>query len=481
MNDLNLSLLSTRLDFIDDLEQRGFESFQKNTWTGRVVTTGSEAHWVRVEVHELFPYHPPIVLPTDDDYDDSWHRDSNGGLCLYNENARTDRPWLDVEAFLARIADWYHQASTGWPDDAPDLDLERYFPSANPRLLALYDDLGPLLGKTVRTHRGRNDTLEIIGPAKVPTKVKRTRHRFGYCADLGELTKPVKSWRAIEPLLLGDGPRVAQGIRAGHVRLLLLRYTRSGREAVLALSTVSDGKSIALFSHHSANTSTVVRRLRAGAQAPVLASKSVAVVGCGAIGSFTADGLVRAGVQNLTLQDGDVLRPGNLIRHLCGDAEVGLPKPEAVRQKLLAGETFALNITAVNDLLLSPDAAYHLMIRHDLVIDASADGAVTSLLLAAAHQAQRTAISVCTQNDGDTVRVDLLPPPPGTAALPPTVQRATSGPEAFEGGCGSPISATPAFAVTEAAALTVRYACVLLSHQPLSDAGVAHNYFGATA
>lgn len=473
MSDWDQSLLTTRLDFIDWLEQRGFESFQEDTWSGAVLTASGKRRRIRIQLHEFWPYQAPFVLPQDDDHAGSWHRDPTGGLCLYVENDRATRPWLDAEAFLDRIRDWFNQAEAGWKDDTPDLDMERYFQPAHPRLLVLYDDLTRLLNSTVRTSRGRNNTLHVSRPMKIPAKAGRTGKRFGYCADLGELEAPVKQWSDIEPLLT-QRTKVAANIRAGRIGTLILRYSRGGQEAVLALSTGFNGTDIVLAAHHSASNTAAVRRLRAGAQAATVAGKTVAVIGCGAVGSFLVDGLLRAGVKHLTLRDGDVLRPGNLIRHLASDTEVGLFKPEALRQVLSGRGPLSAEVVVVNKFLMLPEEARDLIARHDLVIDASADGAVTSLLHVAAQEAGTIVLSVCTQNSGDTVRVDLLPPPAGVPPLPPTVQRASTRPDVYEGGCGSPVSPTPAFAVIEAAALAARYACALLVGAPMSVAGETH-------
>ncbi len=58
-----------------------------------------------------------------------------------------------------------------------------------------------------------------------------------------------------------------------------------------------------------------------------LAGSHVLVVGCGALGSHTAEALARAGVGRLTLVDRDVLEVHNLHRvGLMGPEELGRPK-----------------------------------------------------------------------------------------------------------------------------------------------------------
>lgn len=62
---------------------------------------------------------------------------------------------------------------------------------------------------------------------------------------------------------------------------------------------------------------------------------SVTIVGAGSVGSKLADSLVRSGVQQLCLVDGDVLLPANLERHALTWRAVGLRKVSALRRHLL--------------------------------------------------------------------------------------------------------------------------------------------------
>ncbi len=70
----------------------------------------------------------------------------------------------------------------------------------------------------------------------------------------------------------------------------------------------------------------ILTELGAGGQRK-LAASHVLVVGCGALGSHTAEALARAGVGRLTLVDRDVLEVHNLHRvGLMASAELGRPK-----------------------------------------------------------------------------------------------------------------------------------------------------------
>lgn len=68
-----------------------------------------------------------------------------------------------------------------------------------------------------------------------------------------------------------------------------------------------------------------------------LAASSVLVVGCGALGTVSAELLARAGVGSLSLVDRDVVEATNLQRQTLyteADAKAGRPKAEAARDRL---------------------------------------------------------------------------------------------------------------------------------------------------
>ncbi len=466
-------LAATRADFVDALEQRGF-LHRGDALVGRVQTAAGPQR-VAVRLGERWPFAPPSVTPVPSDVDQQrcWHREVDGGLCLYTEDDRNGLPWLAADAFIAQVTTWFDRNAAGWPDDAPDLDLDRYFPRADPTVTVLYDLLDPLVGRFIRLRPERNQTLIVIGPGIAPSKSSR-RQVFGFCADIGTLERPPRDWSQLADLL-PDAARVERAIKQRAVSLLLLHYDREGHEGVLALDAAPLEKGgIRLLSQPSASTSASIARLRAGPDRDLLAGRSAAIVGCGAIGSFVADQLVRAGVGRLTLLDDDVLRPGNVVRHLAGAELVGLTKAKAVRQAI-GGARCATALAVRDGSLLTADDAGEVVQGHDLVIDATADGSASALLRYAAEDRGTHVLSVCVQNDGTTLRVDLAPPLYGADPLPPSPRRPALAP-AYEGGCGSPVSPTPPYAVVEAAAMAARHACALLAGRPLHVSGEIRDF-----
>jgi adenylyltransferase/sulfurtransferase len=113
----------------------------------------------------------------------------------------------------------------------------------------------------------------------------------------------------------------------------------------------------------------------------ILSNATVAIVGCGALGSMQAELLARMGVGALRLADGDVVTLGNLHRQVLfteRDAEEGAPKVAAAAARLaeldrrVAVHGLAERITRRNIASFAEGA--------DLLLDAS-DNAATRFLI----------------------------------------------------------------------------------------------------
>ena len=95
----------------------------------------------------------------------------------------------------------------------------------------------------------------------------------------------------------------------------------------------------------------------------------VILFGVGGVGSWCAEGLIRAGLRHLTLVDSDRVCPTNLNRQLMATQEtIGQPKVEAMKQRLLSINPEA-DILAL-DMMYTEETAegFHLE-QYDYVID----------------------------------------------------------------------------------------------------------------
>lgn len=442
-------------------------------WIGSI-QWGATSTDVLISLGEPFPFHPPRVVPVDPDAVSwSWHRELDGALCLVAEDDHEGPWWIETPAFLEHLAAWFQQSDAGWPDDRPDLDLDRYFEESEDKRLYLYDDLTQYRNSFVRFRMSNNNTLRI-GRGTRPAKTsKHKQDRFGYVADLGAVNLPPRTWEDISARIDAEVD-LNRRIRQYTVAVVVLIYRRGTHDGAITLEVwpTKDG-GIAVRRLRSGADTVAAKSARAGILATELHARRVAIVGLGALGSFIADTLVRSGVRQLTLIDHDLVMPGNLVRHLVGPDMVGLPKVQAVKQYLIRrADGSSLKIEAVANVLVSGAAAVDLLRGHDLVVNATADFATTALLHVTAESLRRQVLSAALQNEGASYRIDVLPPLDGAPALPPSViDLERSAPEMFEAGCGSPVSPTPPHAVIEAAAATTRHAIGLLVKRPLHPSG----------
>jgi molybdopterin/thiamine biosynthesis adenylyltransferase len=110
-----------------------------------------------------------------------------------------------------------------------------------------------------------------------------------------------------------------------------------------------------------------------------LKGKRITLVGCGAIGSHVATGLVRLGAGTgsgeFTLVDPDTMKPENLGRHILGYSSLFKHKATALAEELLRHFPFA-NVTPYVSDVRAVTSIFH----SDLVIDATGEEALSELL-----------------------------------------------------------------------------------------------------
>ncbi|MDI5975477.1 ThiF family adenylyltransferase [Amycolatopsis magusensis] len=433
------------------------EGHQTTEFTARVV----------ISPGRTFPFAPPkvTILDPGGPLEITFHINADGSLCLWEDDWPADEaPWLDAQTLVDRISGWLRQTATGWPGDN-SCDLERYLDQEEDdcRML-LYDATRLVSGQAVQT-RGDRNTVVITDRARQTRGIvngrrrNRNERRLAWVAMIGKVERPLQTWDDVATALGDQATEVRRLITLGVVTVLLLQYNHGDAEAALALRARPDVAGIRITACESADTSSSTRTMRAGLAGPALAGIPVAVVGCGAIGSFTADLLFRSGFRKLTLLDAERLRPGNVVRHLAGAQHVGLPKTDAVRNCLTTVDPDVTAVQSRYERLTDLDTALDLVRQHRVVVDATGSGRASSLLATAAalidSPAEHTVVSVCVQRDGDVLRVDRTPLRPGENHLPPLalVDQAS---ELRERGCGSPVSPTPPGAVVAAAELALR-------------------------
>jgi molybdopterin/thiamine biosynthesis adenylyltransferase len=115
------------------------------------------------------------------------------------------------------------------------------------------------------------------------------------------------------------------------------------------------------------------------AEQELLLTKRAAIIGCGGLGCYSAEFMVRMGIGHLTLIDGDAFIASNLNRQLNSMAiNIGKNKAAETKRILLMVRT-DLSVDAF-DVFLSEENAKELLKGHDVIIDAL-DNIKTRLLL----------------------------------------------------------------------------------------------------
>ncbi|MGW5081432.1 ThiF family adenylyltransferase [Micromonospora echinospora] len=447
---------------------------------------------IEVELTDLFPFAAPAVRVLDPGtaMELTFHIDRpalpglDGNLCLWDGSAHPvdAAPWREPQVLLDRVRGWLEQTAAGWPDD--DIcDLERYLvPDAN--TLVLYDaDL--LTGKVglFKTAPGPTPrTVEVTGnrrPGVIALRGPQRLHPkdcgLAWVDDLGEVSSPPREWADLAQAL-GRADEVTRLIALGAVGYLLLRYSRNGHRAALAVA-VQRGEAVpSITACESADTSLATRSIRAGDTAVELADVRIAVVGAGAVGSFAADILFRSGVRRLTLIDGERLRPGNVVRHLAGSSDIGKYKVTAVMDRLAATGFDVGEVERRNWDLTRLGDAVELVKTHNVVLDATAHARASSLLATAANivgaWTGHTVISACVQREGDIIRADRFPLRRAEQHLPALASEPVLA-GIREAGCGEPVSRTPPAAVIAAAELACRMVIDEATHQCALPASMA--------
>ena len=115
-----------------------------------------------------------------------------------------------------------------------------------------------------------------------------------------------------------------------------------------------------------------------GRMNPSVRSKSVLIIGGGAVGSVLAEILVRSGVQDVTIMDHDHLKAGNLVRHTLGVSHLEKPKASSLADRL--------NDAAVHSVVTPINATFpprqqkdrNRVLDADVVIDCTAEDSIVA-------------------------------------------------------------------------------------------------------
>jgi molybdopterin/thiamine biosynthesis adenylyltransferase len=372
-----------------------------------VITAHGAEYLVRLIYPDAFPMAPAWVEPQDGETRWSRHQYGAGGiLCL---ELRPDN-WSPA----ATGADVLRSAHSLLSSENPlgDGDKGTVLSAHQIGDLQAYDwGREPVLvgeGCLKRIQQGEaSDVLGLrwsaedgVWPILVTDAQDRSSPRRPTGFDLGTMRFEI-------PVVLAraQAPASPPADRAGLAEALGVALdAETYPHALLALIIGAEG----ITPYHSPDTQQVYVRdgvklpdeaeVRSG-RSEAGASKTVAVIGVGSVGSKIAESLLRAGVFSQVLVDGDVLLPGNLERHTLDWRDVGFRKANAVRRRLLHIASGADIQVVASNLNWQKSAKTHAsqldkITACDLIVDATGDPATSLFLGALAADIGKPIVSV---------------------------------------------------------------------------------------
>ena len=334
--------ISSLEGFRADLVASGFEPVpgtERCMWRGPVHPAfGGLTDTLSMEIvfDPGWPYRPPRVFVQGLDTN---HSTLDGFVCLWRDGELSGE-WETVDGLFSRVEDWCRRAKGGWQDDDLPFDAYLNFKLKWP-LMATFDF------ESLRTSIGSwgdingvltNPNLLSIrpGPATGPRELRGIWFRVGQLQappprNLSELPRHLKRSqrkgleRALSQRREPRGPQVIGG-----VDIILFAWQRQERTDLLAMACEGVGDKVEAAALVAEPNDERTLRLRAGPDAEVLKGRSAVLFGAGALGGHVAVTLAESGVDSLRIVDGDLLSPGNVVRHVAGHDQVGGPKVNAV-------------------------------------------------------------------------------------------------------------------------------------------------------
>ena len=328
--------------FRADLVACGFEpvpSTERRMWRGPIHPAFgglTDARSMEIVFDAGWPYRPPRVFVQGLNTN---HSTLGGFVCLWRDGD-LGLEWETVDGLFRRIEDWCERAMNGWQDDDLPFDAYLNFKRKWPLMATFgFESLRTSIGSWGDMNGVlTNPNLLSLrpGPVTGPRELRGLWFRVGQLQtppprNLSELPRHLKrsQRRGLEKALARR--RETRGPQeTGGVDIILFAWQRRGRTDLLVMACEGVGDKVEAAALVAEPNDEQTLRLRAGPDAEVLKGRSTVLFGAGALGGHVAVTLAESGIDSLRIVDGDLLSPGNVVRHVAGHDQVGGPKVNAV-------------------------------------------------------------------------------------------------------------------------------------------------------
>ena len=428
-----------------------------------------------------WPYRPPRVFVQGLDTN---HSTLDGFVCLWRDGELSGE-WETLDGLFGRVEDWCRRAKGGWQDDDLPFDAYLNFKLKWPVMAAFdFESLrtniggwGDLDGVPMNPHLLRIRT----GPANGPGELRGLWFRVGQLQappprNLAELARHLKrsQRKGLERALAQR--RQPRGLQvSGGVDIIMFVWQRQERIDLLVMACRGVGDKVEAAALVSEPNDEQTLRLRAGPDAEVLQGRSAVLFGAGALGGHVALTLAESGLDSLRIVDGDLLSPGNVVRHVAGHDHVGGPKVNAVEAviKNHAPWTKVESIAPPSNPYGSQEIA-HLVENADVVIDATGNDAFVHPVALVAEGLGKPLVSGALFRggfigrvqrkalDADTSILDR-PESPDYPIVPPSDSTADFAEPDI--GCSAPVNNAPPVSVLACASLIAQAAIDVLTER----------------
>jgi hypothetical protein len=342
----------------------------------------------------------------------------NGLVCLWAEDDPAQVAGRDLGALFERIDQWGAAAQAGFAPEDRALDAFMTFEERGDFTAELpFSDLvGPGVNGSIA-----HLAAALTQPAHL--SVRAVSHKFGDPTELqgafytrnhvGIVPRTLDEFLAALTNRqrrhlannLATRSSAAFAEPSGGLDFVVLAWPRHGQDYD-ALVLIFQGRESGLSSQAVLATPNdqAARARRAGYDAPALRSARVLIAGAGSIGGYVAAGLAASGVEALYICDSDILKSGNVVRHLCGDDQIGMKKTTAVALAISKHAPWTQIIEAP-DLSLDPDSLASVVSEFDLVLDCTGNFSVSAALAHLCNEVGTDLITVALFHQGRIARL----------------------------------------------------------------------------
>jgi len=407
---------------------------------------------LRVTCHRSFPYSLPTAAVEHWRWLGFPHVLQGTVLCLYLDPATEWDPLDGAAGFLARLWDWFATAIAGDFDPAtalyhpvggvvhrtpgaPTLVVEKELPFDSSSLHFQRIELrrrSPYRIDVASWHRdtklrGTYTGVLVVLPEMLPGGAGHYLSMLTTVAGIqqsnGARKKLLKKLRQVAAELKNDDPlqivfAVPNPARSDDSRLHLIAASIANQDVEDCLNAATahrrgqtppaDEPAMDWLYVDDVRDAIHVRRDRER-PTDAFTGLSVELWGCGALGSWLAELLVRANVRRIVLRDPAIVTKGLLVRQNYTELDVGRTKVEALADRLLAinssldVQTFAEGCESA---LTAPAAC-------DLIIDATVNTRIATLIATGQTSGILTAplVQVATDNDSATLGIVTISQP----------------------------------------------------------------------